>query len=73
MGRIRRVEWRGRGLVLRYVVTFAVSASSIPGVAWIYGLWGFDALFWVLSGAALAIVIAGALLPAAAAQSKSVA
>jgi len=58
---------------LRYIVTFSVSASSIPLIAWIYALWGFDALFWVLTGAALAILISVTLLPAAAAQSKSVA
>jgi len=54
-------------------VTFSVSASSIPLIAWIYALWGFDALFWVLTVAALTILIAVALLPTAAAQPKSVA
>ena len=73
IGRITRSEWRSRVFGLRYIVTFSVSASSIPLIAWIYALWGFDALFWVLTGAALAILIAVALLPAAAAQSKSVA
>jgi len=73
IGRITRSEWRSRVFGLRYIVTFSVSASSIPLIAWIYALWGFDALFWVLTGAALAILIAVALLPAAAAQSKSAA
>ncbi len=73
LGRITRSEWRSRVFGLRYIVTFSVSASSIPLIAWIYALWGFDALFWVLTGAALTILIAVALLPAAAAQPKSVA
>ena len=73
LGRITRSEWRSRVFGFRYIVTFSVSASSIPLIAWIYALWGFDALFWVLTGAALTILIAVALLPAAAAQPKSVA
>ncbi len=73
IGRITRSEWRSRVFGLRYIVTFSVSASSIPLIAWIYALWGFDALFWVLTVAALTILIAVALLPAAAAQPKSVA
>jgi len=72
LGRITRSEWRSRVFGLRYIVTFSVSASSIPLIAWIYALWGFDALFWVLTVAALTILIAVALLPAAAAQPKSV-
>jgi len=73
IGRITRSEWRSRVFGLRYIVTFSVSASSIPLIAWIYAFWGFDALFWVLTVAALTILIAVALLPAAAAQPKSVA
>ena len=73
IGRITRSEWRSRVFGLRYIVTFSVSASSIPLIAWIYALWGFDALFWVLTVAALTILVAVALLPAAAARSHSVA
>ena len=73
LGRITRSEWRSRVFGFRYIVTFSVSASSIPLIAWIYAFWGFDALFWVLTVAALTILVAVALLPAAAAQSKSVA
>ena len=73
IGRITRSEWRSRVFGFRYIVTFSVSASSIPLIAWIYALWGFDALFWVLTVAALTILIAVALLPAAAARSHSVA
>ena len=70
LGRITRSEWRSRVFGFRYIVTFSVSASSIPLIAWIYALWGFDALFWVLTVAALTILIAVALLPAAAARSQ---
>ncbi len=73
LGRITRSEWRSRVFGFRYIVTFSVSASSIPLIAWIYAFWGFDALFWVLTVAALTILVAVALLPAAAARSKSVA
>ena len=70
IGRISRSEWRSRVFGLRYIVTFSVSASSIPLIAWIYGFWGFDALFWVLTAAALAILIVVVFLPAAAARSE---
>ena len=70
IGRITRSEWRSRVFGLRYIVTFSVSASSIPLIAWIYGFWGFDALFWVLTAAALAIMIVVVFLPAAAARSE---
>ena len=70
IGRITRSEWRSRVFGLRYIVTFSVSASTIPLIAWIYGFWGFDALFWVLTAAALAILIVVVFLPAAAARSE---
>jgi len=71
VGRITRSEWRSRVFGLRYIVTFSVSASAVPLIAWIYGFWGFDTLFWVLTAAALAILIAVSLLPAAAARSQT--
>ena len=71
LGRITRSEWRSRVFGFRYIVTFSVSASSIPLIAWIYALWGFDTLFWVLTVAALTILIAVTSLPAAAARSQS--
>ena len=73
LGRITRSEWRSRVFGFRYIVTFSVSASSIPLIAWIYAFWGFDALFWVLTAAALTILVSVAWLPAAAARSRSVA
>jgi len=73
LGRITRSEWRSRVFGFRYIVTFSVSASSIPLIAWIYAFWGFDALFWVLTVAALTILVSVAWLPAAAARSHRVA
>jgi MFS family permease len=71
VGRITRSEWRSRVFGLRYIVTFSVSASAVPLIAWIYGFWGFDSLFWVLTAAASAIFVAVSLLPAAAARSQT--
>ena len=71
VGRITRSEWRSRVFGLRYIVTFSVSASAVPLIAWIYGFWGFDTLFWVLTAAASTIFIAVSLLPAAAARSQT--
>ncbi|MEM7019771.1 MAG: MFS transporter, partial [Pseudomonadota bacterium] len=64
VGRIAHSEWRSRAFALRYVVTFSVSASAVPLVAWIYGSWGFDQLFGLLALAASLIFLAALLLPA---------
>jgi MFS family permease len=58
VGRIARSEWRSRAYALRYIVTFTVSASAIPLIAWIHATHGFDTLFSVLAVAASAIFIA---------------
>jgi len=71
VGRITHSEWRSRVFGLRYIVTFSVSASSIPLIAWIYGFWGFDMLFWVLTTAALAIFISVVFLPAVPARPET--
>ena len=71
VGRITHSEWRSRVFGLRYIVTFSVSASSIPLIAWIYGFWGFDMLFWVLTAAALAIFISVVFLPAVPARPET--
>jgi MFS family permease len=65
VGRIARSEWRSRAYALRYIVTFSVSASAIPMIAWIHGSWGFDTLFGVLAIAALVIFVATLCLPKA--------
>ena len=48
IGRITKSEWRSRVYSLRYIVTFSVSASTLPLIAWIHGSWGFDRLFVVM-------------------------
>lgn len=63
VGRIARSEWRSRAYALRYIVTFTVSASAVPMIAWIHGAWGFDTLFRILAFAALAIFLATLCLP----------
>jgi predicted MFS family arabinose efflux permease len=63
VGRIARSDWRSRAYAIKYVVTFSVMASALPMIAWIHGAWGFEALFGVLTVAALAIFTAALLLP----------
>ncbi len=63
IGRITKTEWRSRVFSLRYIVTFSVSASTLPLIAWIHGGWGFDRLFVVMAAAAGAILAAVLLLP----------
>lgn len=63
VGRIARSEWRSRAYALRYVVSFSVSATAIPAIAWIHGAHGFSMLFSVLSVAAFAIFLGTLFLP----------
>lgn len=63
VGRIARSEWRSRAYALRYIVTFTVSASAVPLIAWVHGSWGFSALFTLLAVAAALIFGAVLLLP----------
>jgi MFS family permease len=63
IGRITRSEWRSRAYALRYIVTFTVSATAVPLIAWIHARWGFDNLFILLSVAAAFILIAVLMLP----------
>ena len=63
IGRITKTEWRSRVYSLRYIVTFSVSASTLPLIAWIHGSWGFERLFVVLAVAAGAILAAVLVLP----------
>ncbi len=48
---------------VRYVVSFTALAASLPFIAFIYDGWGFDTLFLVLAGAAVAILVAVSNLP----------
>jgi hypothetical protein len=63
VGRATKSEWRSRVYGLRYIVTFSVTASAVPLIAWIHGTWGFSALFTLLTVAAAAILGAVLLLP----------
>lgn len=63
IGRITHSAWRSRVYALRYIVSFSVTALSVPLIAWIYGSWGFDRLFVLLAAAAALILLAVALLP----------
>ncbi len=65
ISRITQSEWRSRVYAFRYIITFSVSASSIPFIAWIHGRWGFDSLFMVLSTGAICIFFAVLMLPRA--------
>ena len=63
IGRITKSEWRSRVYSLRYIVTFSVSASTLPLIAWIHAGWGFERLFVVMAAAAGAILAAVLVLP----------
>jgi len=63
VGRMAKSEWRSRAYALRYLVTFTVMASSVPFIGWVYGNWGFDRLFQILSVAGFIIFLATLLLP----------
>lgn len=64
IGRIARSEWRSRVYALRYIVTFSVSATAVPAIAWIHRYWGFSILFTLLAASAAVILIATLNLPA---------
>ncbi|MDB4223433.1 MFS transporter [Granulosicoccus sp.] len=63
VGRIVPSEWRSRAYGFLYFVSFSVSASAVPLVAWIHSTWGFSMLFGLLSAAALLVFFAALLLP----------
>ena len=63
VGRITRNEWRSRVLALRYILTFSVTATAIPIIAWVYARWGFDMLFTLMAVAAALIFVSVLMLP----------
>lgn len=63
VGRITRSGWRSRVLALRYILTFSVSATAIPIIAWVYARWGFDMLFILMAVAAAFIFVSVLMLP----------
>ena len=63
VGRMTRSEWHSRVFALRYIVTFSVTATAVPVIAWVHGTWGFSTLFGLLAAAAFLIFFATLLLP----------
>jgi MFS family permease len=63
VGRATIAEWRSRVFALRYVLTFSISATAIPLIAWIHSQWDFETLFVVLAAAAGAIFLSVLMLP----------
>ena len=63
VARATKSEFRSRVYALRYIVTFSVSATAVPLIAWIHSNWGFSSLFLVLAIAAATILCAVLMLP----------
>jgi MFS family permease len=54
---------RARVYGIRYVVSFTALAAALPLISLVYERWGFDTLFYVLSGAAAVIFALVTCLP----------
>ncbi|HAA35223.1 MAG TPA: hypothetical protein DCE12_00230, partial [Gammaproteobacteria bacterium] len=63
IGRVTNSDWRSRALAARYIITFSVSATAIPMIAWTHTTWGFGAFFMILAAVAVAILIFVSFLP----------
>jgi MFS family permease len=63
IGKMASGEFRARIYGVRYVVAFTVLAIALPLIAIVYETWGFDTLFYILAGAALAILGVVSCLP----------
>jgi MFS family permease len=63
LGRIAHSEWRSRAYALRYVLSFAVMAATIPTLSRLHEHWGFHALFLVMAVGASFIFLAVLQLP----------
>lgn len=64
IGRIAASEWRSRAYAARYIVSFAVMATTIPTIAALHATWGFQALFVAMAAGASLILLAVLQLPA---------
>jgi MFS family permease len=64
VGRMSKSSWRSRAYAFRYIITFTVSSTAIPLIAWIHSTWGFHVLFLVISGLAACIFLAVLSYPA---------
>ena len=63
IGKTASGAYRARIYGVRYVVSFTVLAASLPMIAFVYGNWGFDTLFWILAFAGIVIMCAVLTLP----------
>ena len=63
IGKMAKSELRASIYGTRFVISFAVWAVVVPMIAWVHHTWGFDALFYILAAAALAILAAVVTLP----------
>ena len=63
IGKTAAGAYRARIYGVRYVVSFTALAASLPLIAFVYKNWGFDTLFYILTGAAVVIFIAVTTLP----------
>ncbi len=63
IGRIAKSEWRSRAYSARYIISFAVMATTVPAISALHGTWGFYALFAVMAVLAGLIFCAVLFLP----------
>jgi len=63
ISRLAQGEFRARVYGARFVVSSTVLGITLPMVGWVYGTWGFDRLFMILSALAVALLAAVTLLP----------
>jgi MFS family permease len=63
IGRIAKSEWRSRAYSARYIISFAVMATTVPAISALHGHWGFYALFAVMAVLASLIFVAVLFLP----------
>jgi len=63
IGRIAKSEWRSRAYAIRYVLSFAVMATTIPTISAVHGNWGFHGLFAIMAAGAGLIFLAVMQLP----------
>lgn len=63
IGRIAASEWRSRAYAARYILSFAVMATTIPTIAALHAYWGFHALFLAMAAGAALILVAVLQLP----------
>jgi hypothetical protein len=68
-------EWRARALSVRYVVSFAASATAVPLIAWVNreGGGGFQALYPILAALAVFTFLAALAFPSERAAAQAAA